>query len=135
MTVIDAGPLVALNNRNDPNHARCLSALPRLRGPLIATWHVVTEAMHLLGRDVGWPGQSMLIDLIADGRIEIAAQGQREAVRMRELLLQYRDVPMSVADASIIVAAERSGARCVFTVDSDFRVYRINGRDHCEVVP
>jgi predicted nucleic acid-binding protein len=39
---------------------------------------------------------------------------------------KYRDHPMDLADASIVVAAEALGTRKVFTLDRhDFRSYRI----------
>lgn len=49
MILTDTGPLVALINRNDPNHIVCLAAAKRLpQGPLLTTWPCLTEAMHLL---------------------------------------------------------------------------------------
>lgn len=54
---------------------------------------------------------------------------------MRALLRQYNDLPMDLADASLVAAAEQLGLRRVFTLDRDFFVYRINGTDPFEVVP
>ena len=46
MTLTDTGPLVALLNRNDPNHAACVGAAKTLpSGPLATTWPCFTEAM------------------------------------------------------------------------------------------
>lgn len=54
MTLTDTGPLVALLNRNNPNHAACVAATQRLpAGPLMTTWPCFTEAMHLLFRTGG----------------------------------------------------------------------------------
>jgi predicted nucleic acid-binding protein len=54
---------------------------------------------------------------------------------MRELMEQYRDVPMDLADASIVAAAETRRLRRVFTLDSDFLIYRTGDGDGFEVVP
>jgi len=42
---------------------------------------------------------------------------------------------MDLSDASLVVLAERHGLRRVFTLDSDFHVYRLRNRRHLEVVP
>lgn len=55
---------------------------------------------------------------------------------MRELMGKYRDLPMDLADASLVRVAERDGIATVFTVDRrDFSVYRIYGRRRFEIVP
>lgn len=48
---------------------------------------------------------------------------------------KYKDTPMDLADASLVVAAETLGLRRIFTLDSDFYVFRINDRDAFEVIP
>ncbi len=61
VTLTDTGPLVALVNRNDPNHAACVTATRRLpSGPLITTWPCFTEAMYIVFRAGGFPAQAAL---------------------------------------------------------------------------
>jgi predicted nucleic acid-binding protein len=48
---------------------------------------------------------------------------------------KYKDRPMDLADASLVVASEILGTNKIFTLDSDFSVYRINGRKHFEIIP
>ena len=54
---------------------------------------------------------------------------------MRVLMEKYRDTPMDPADASLVPPAEGLGLHRIFTLDSDFQVYRINGSTAFEVVP
>ena len=54
---------------------------------------------------------------------------------MMALMEKYDDLPMDLADSSIVVAAESLGVNRVFTLDSDFTVYRINGTQAFEVFP
>jgi predicted nucleic acid-binding protein len=42
---------------------------------------------------------------------------------------------MDLADASLIVAAERLGAKRIFTLDSDFHVYRLSDGTALRTVP
>jgi uncharacterized protein len=48
---------------------------------------------------------------------------------------KYRDIPMDLADASLVARAESRRLKRIFTLDSDFRIYRINGRGLFEIVP
>jgi predicted nucleic acid-binding protein len=46
--LVDAGPLVALLERTDRNHRRCVAALEAMSDPLLTVWPAFTEAMYLL---------------------------------------------------------------------------------------
>lgn len=48
---------------------------------------------------------------------------------------KFSDLPMDFADASLVLAAEILGTSKVFTLDSDFTIYRINGRKAFEIIP
>ena len=135
MTLCDAGPLVALIDADERDHARCRAALPTLPGPLLTTWPCLAEAMYLLGRTGGHPAQEELWSYVADGLLALHTPGEGEWERMRALMAQYRDTPMDLADASLVVAAELLNLRRIFTLDSDFYVYRLHGAHAFEVVP
>jgi predicted nucleic acid-binding protein len=129
MILTDAGPLVALIDRGEPDHDACVACLPNLSGPMVATWPVFTEAMYLLGEAGGWRAQETLWSMLHEGELEIAFQGSADYQRMRLLMHKYRDHPMDLADASLIRLAEERRFRDIFTLDErDFRTYRINGR-------
>ncbi len=49
--------------------------------------------------------------------------------------LQYRDMPMDLADASLVAAAEALGLTRIFTLNSDFQVYRWKGKREFEILP
>ncbi len=54
---------------------------------------------------------------------------------MQALMEKYKDVSMDLADASLVVLAETSGFRQVFTLDTDFYIYRIAGKESFNVIP
>lgn len=61
--------------------------------------------------------------------------GADERQRARELMGQYQDTPMDLADASRVSLADVTGLKRIFTLDSDFYAYRINGKDAFELIP
>jgi len=70
VTLCDTGLLVALVDRDDPHHARCVAALQTLPAqPLLITWPCLTEAMNLLWRAGGLPAQDELWGYLAGGLV------------------------------------------------------------------
>ena len=136
MTLTDTGPLVALIDRKDPNHAICVDAVRSLPdGPLVTTWPCLTEAMYLLHRTCGHPGQVALWRLLRDERLVMHDFGPGDIDRMEMLMHQYRDRPMDLADASIVAAAETLATRHLFSLDSDFRIYRLSNGVTLDILP
>jgi len=135
MTLCDTGPLVAMLIEADMNHTRCLELLPTLRGPLVTTWACIAEAMHLLHRYGGHSAQDELWSYLNDGLLRVHIHTDAEKLRMRSLMRQFADTPMDLADASLVAAAETLQTRRIFTLDSDFYVYRRADGNTFEVVP
>ena len=135
MILVDTGPIVAIASKRDQNHARCLALLPTLRGPLVTTWACVAEAMHLIYRYGGHAAQDEIWAYITDGLLEIHVHDEAERAQMRALMRQYRDTPMDLADASLVAAANALQTRRVFTLDSDFYIYRAGAGASFEVLP
>jgi predicted nucleic acid-binding protein len=133
VTLTDASALVALLDPDEKHHARCVEIVGRLQGLLLTTWPAFTEAMYLLGRNKGWPAQNGLWRLVLDGVLAVAQQAP--SAHMASLMEKYRDLPMALADASLIELAEQRDVRQVFSLDSDFRVYRTAAGNALELVP
>jgi predicted nucleic acid-binding protein len=136
VTLCDAGPLVAIVDRADAQHARCLATLETLpAGGLMMTWACLAEAMYLLGRKLGWRAQDEVWSYVSDGLLRLYTPAEGEWQRMRVLMRDYADTPMDLADASLVAAAETLRQRRVFTVDKHFYVYRQRQGHAFEVVP
>jgi predicted nucleic acid-binding protein len=136
MILTDAGPLIAILDRGEEHHRACVDCLAHFTGPMLTTWPAFTEAMYLLGEAGGWIAQDALWALAHERDIEIAEQGLEERARMRVLMKKYQDRPMDLADASLVVLAEKRGLRDIFTLDhADFQVYRLNRRQPFRLWP
>lgn len=131
--LVDAGPLVALLDRRDAHHARCVEALRAVADPLVTVWPALVEAMYLLDT---WPGQAALWAMVEAGPIALAPLDEADVPALRVLMARYRDLPMDLADAALVHVAQRDGYRRVFTLDPrDFAVYRVSGRERFTLLP
>lgn len=135
MTLSDAGPLVALIDADEADHETCVLALRTLELPLVTTWPAFTEAMYLLGRAGGAAGRQALWKLVLNTGLDIAELSRAALERSATLMAKYADRPMDLADATLVALAEERGERRIFTLDSDFRVYRIHGRTRFNIIP
>ena len=130
--IADTGPLVAYFDRAERNHPWALERVRELQAPMLVCEPVLAEAMYLLG---GLPkAQDALFGLIENGALRIAFHVEEHVVELRALHRKYRDRPMSLADACIVRMAELFDEHVVFTLDSDFTVYRKHSRKPLELV-
>ena len=91
--------------------------------------------MYLVYQIGGWPLQRNVWSYVEERVLQSHSSTAAEQARMRQLMEQYHDTPMDLADASLVAAAEFFNLRQIFTLDSDFYVYRINNTGVFEVVP
>jgi uncharacterized protein len=131
--LVDTGPLVALFDPRDQQHSRCRDLLMTIREPLSTTVPVLTEVFHMLS--AGSQGADRVRDFVLEQGLAVWFMDSERLGRAFELMEQYADHPMDLADASLIVAAEALSTRKVFTVDrDDFSTYRIRrGHRHYAV--
>jgi predicted nucleic acid-binding protein len=124
MILVDTGPFVALFDPKDRFHQRCRDVLSRIQEPLVATVPVLSEAFHMLSP--GSQGADRLRDFVGRKGADIWFFDSATLLRAFELMRQYADHPMDLADASLIVAAEALSVTRVFTIDrKDFQTYRV----------
>ncbi|MEO0330928.1 MAG: pilus assembly protein, partial [Bacteroidota bacterium] len=106
----------------DQFHTTAIEFLKSYSGRLLTTWPVVTETSHML--DFSINAQIDFLEWIRRGGIEITELNQSHIARLIELSRQFSDVPMDLADASLIVASESYGIAEIASIDSDFYIYR-----------
>lgn len=132
--LLDTGPLVALLDRSERNHERCVSFLRDFRGRLITTEPVLTEVVHLLGPS--YSRQKPAIDFVLAGGVELVSMTPTLLKRCNQLMSKYSDVPMDFADATLVAVAETLGTRDVLTLDRrGFSAYRYSTRHSFRIFP
>ena len=123
MILLDTGPIVAFFDASDHYHPACIEMLKTVDESMVTTWPVLTEAFYLLG--FSWKAQDNLWEFIARGGVEILSLNETQQARCRQLMEKYRDLPMDLADGTLVVVAESQRIKKVFTLDhKDFRIYK-----------
>ena len=131
--LVDASALIALLDRDDAAHERCVEALKRIRDPLVTVWPALTEAMHLLADTPRGP--DALCDMVSDGALTLIALEGSDLGRVKQLMQKYHDLPMDFADAALVCAAERERLTRIVTFDRHFEIYRLPRRTRFMVLP
>lgn len=121
-TLIDSGPLIALFDKSDKYHSTVLAFLKEFRGELLTTWSVITEVSHML--DFNLHVQIDFLKWIELGGITIYTISQDEISQIRVMMEKYIDIPMDLADASLMYVANTEKIKTIVSIDSDFDIYR-----------
>jgi predicted nucleic acid-binding protein len=124
--IIDTGPLIAFFDRSERYHQWVTDRINEVEMPLLVCEPVLVEATYLLKRNSRT--RDFLFELIQDGALKVAFRIEEHVGAVRKLLQKYRDTPISLADACIVVMAEIHGSHSVLTLDSDFLIYRKSDR-------
>lgn len=133
MIVVDTGFWVALFNNKDQYHQSAQDTLAQYgHEPLITTWCVLTETCHLLlqrssNTYQGVQKQIKLINIFKQypQQFQLFNLEETHLDRIYLLMEQYKNLPMDLADASLVILAEELGEGRILSVDyRDFNSYR-----------
>jgi hypothetical protein len=130
MLIADSGFYYALADRSDRHHGRAVDLLEAINEPLISTWPVLTEVSHLMTRRLSPAVAVQFMRNVADGFCVVHACNPAEIGRIAQLMEQYADLPMDLADASLVLLAEHLGDGRILSTDRrDFGTYRFKNHN------
>ncbi|MGI8604237.1 MAG: type II toxin-antitoxin system VapC family toxin [Verrucomicrobiales bacterium] len=124
--LIDTSAIVAALHRRDQHHAWARAHFESLENPCLTCEAVLSESFFLLDR--AREGNDALCGLIERGVVVVDFSFATHRSETFRLLRRYHDTPMSFADACLVRMSEVIDDAVMFTTDSDFRLYRKNGR-------
>ena len=130
IVLVDTGVLIALIDPDTREHQWAQDWAKLLPQPFQTSEPVLTETAFLLARD-GFDADE-LFALAEAGVIQVGLRFEDERASLRQLMARYRNVPMSLADATLVRLAELNDQSRVFTLDADFRIYR---RHRSKLIP
>lgn len=124
--LLDTGPLVALLDRRDRFHQWAVAQWAELSPPLLSCEPVLAEACFLVRNLPGGP--TSVLELVDRGVLSVPFRLDANVPAVQRLLMRYASVPMSLADACLVRMAEQVSRSRVLTLDRDFLLYRVHGR-------
>ena len=120
--LVDAGPLIALVDRSDKHHRRVTSYLRRFNGSLLTTWPVLAQACHCMPERT----QIAFLRWADAGGLGVMEMDHSALATLADWKEKYADLPMDLADASLLWLAQHTGVLAILTIDlKDFSVYRL----------
>ena len=129
--IVDAGPLIALFDRDDRHHFRAIEFVRNCQTRLLTNLPALTEAAFVLRFSI--EAQRDLLWWVREA-LDIDRNTPDDLPRIIALMQKYRDLPSDFADASLVALAERLNVRRIASVDRDFLIYRLPGRRRFENV-
>ncbi len=115
--IVDAGALYAQADADEPEHEAISAALLAERGELVTSQLVVAEADYLILRRLGVDAELAFLEDLAQGTYLADALVPAELAIARDVAARYRDLELGLADASLVVLANRWGTRRILTLD------------------
>ena len=132
--LVDTGPLVAILDRRDSQHARCVQIMHEIQPPLLTCWPVLTEAAWLLRFDRS--SISRLILAGQSGWLRLLDVDGSELSAIDKLLHRYHELSPQLADLTLLYLAQRDEFGTIFTLDRrDFSVFRRRGKSGFNLLP
>jgi predicted nucleic acid-binding protein len=132
--LLDTGVFVALIDKSERNHERCVIFLREFKGKLFTTEAVLTETIYLLGPSI--KAQRACVDFILKGGATLIPQSVESLSRASTLMTKYEDIPMDFADATLVSLAEELDVADILTLDRrGFGVYRIRSKAAFKIWP
>ena len=121
-TLIDSGPLIALFDSSDKYHKDVIVFMKSYKGTLLTTWAVMTEVSHML--DFNLNVQLDFLRWVELGGLHIYDISQKDLSAIIEMMDKYTNVPMDLADATLMYVAQKEKLADIVSIDSDFDIYR-----------
>lgn len=134
--ICDTGAIYALYDADDQHHAECQAVVSAEQGPLFLPMALLSEIDYLLTTRLGLDAAMDFIDSIRSGAFTLVGLTAADVVRCQELVSQYRDLPLGLADACVVATAERLRLQTLFKVDQrHFRTVQPRGFGHFVLLP
>ncbi len=136
MIILDTSGLLAAIDGSQRQHEAARRALEEAPPPWILSPFVLAELDYLLATRVGQAAERALLAEIGRGVYRLEALEADEVAAAERLIGRHADLEIGLADASIVVLANRYGVRDLLTLDErHFRVLRGPGGRPFRLLP
>ena len=125
MIVVDTSGLLAYLDVDQQDHAAVRAAVDGDPGPFLLSPFVLAELDYLLATRVSRQAELVLLGEVVDGAYRLEPFGPEDVERAARLIERYGDLSIGLADASLVLLADRARTDRVLTLDErHFRALR-----------
>jgi predicted nucleic acid-binding protein len=117
MIVADTSGLLALYNAAEPAHAGVSRAVAEQREPLVVSPYVVAELDYLVATRVGPQAALAVLRELSGGAYLLPCLDADDLIIAGDVVERYADLRLGVADASLVVLADRYATSRLLTLD------------------
>jgi predicted nucleic acid-binding protein len=134
--LLDTSGLLAALDESQRHHGECAKLLGEASAPFLLSPFVLAELDYLVMRHIGRRAQGALLEEVVRGAYQLEPFDTADIARAREVIEKYADLEVGLADASLIVLAERHSVADVLTLDQrHFRALRFAQRKRFRILP
>jgi len=127
--LLDTSGLLAALDSAQRSHTDAAASLTAAAPPLLLSPFVLAELDYLVAERVGQSARASLLAEVERGAYRLQQFGDSDVREALGVIRRYADLRISLADASIVVLANRHGTRDVLTLDErHFRVLNAAGK-------
>ena len=134
--ICDTGGIYALYDADDAYHESVKAAVDAEAGPLVLPVVLLAEIDYLLITRLGVDAAIDFLESVELGAFTLSDLTAEDVTRCLELVRQYHDLPLGIADAAVVATAERLRVQRILTVDHrHFRTVRPQIFDYFILLP
>jgi predicted nucleic acid-binding protein len=122
--IIDTGVIVALADRRDEHHYWCKKKVAELSYPFYTCEAVLSESFHLL-ESISNGSEKLINNILEKELIQVPFIYSKHSASVHKIITKYANLPAGFADACLVAMAETMRSAYIFTLDSDFMIYRL----------
>jgi len=129
LILLDTSGLLSWMDAGQRLHREVAQAMEPANGPFLLSPFILAELDYLLATKVGQAAQEAALEEVERGAYRLEAFTAADVGRALEVIRQFADLGIGLANASIVVLAERHACATVLTLDErHFRVLLANGK-------
>jgi len=136
LILLDTSGVLAWIDRSQRQHRAVASFMRSAKPPFLLSPFVLAELDYLLATRVSAQAQRALLDEVGRGAYQLETFDAADIQRAGQILSQFDDLEVGLADASIVVLAERHGINQILTLDErHFRTLRAGDGQSFRLLP
>ena len=132
----DTVPLVRLLVAVDQHHEIAAQTWRQMPSePLETILTCITEALYFATKDRGASSHQLLWEMQEQNKLFIITINEDHIARIKELIIQYEEMPLSIAEAALLTVAEAENRTELFTFDQRIRMVQLAKGRYLNIIP